>query len=292
MRLVDLVFAASLPVDVKRGSRHFRLPGAASFSGAVNECPLRYVMEESVLDATQTLLIQWADLLNPVDKNFRVPAESMWLEWTGPGSRIKFGVLLEASRSGRSGVIQSFWQNGDGADAAQISIHFDFDHIAVPGTNSFPLSTLLPRSYDIDDYLTIRVDDLWYDYFSHTSQSVIESVRQCVSSVVFDSYRLFAFSRIMSSRINMKRNPVDRSKLNIARSKSRKRPLLDHVELSMDINQSPAAISRGSSARATTRLHVVRGHLVRRNNNIFWRSTHLRGDGSALHPIKRTVKVR
>jgi hypothetical protein len=82
--------------------------------------------------------------------------------------------------------------------------------------------------------------------------------------------------------------PVSRAAINRKRLANRRAPLLDHIE----VNASLDAVSTGDSAgegggRQSPRLHHVRGHLVRREDRVFWRVSHLRGSG-----VRGTVRSR
>ena len=292
MRLVDLVASANKPVGVElRGQRLF-LPGAASFSRAVSECPLRYVLEGNVQDAMETLLSQWPDLLKPSDTNLRVPAQSMWLEWQDKASR-KYGILLESAPNGRSGSIRSFWDNNGGVDASQVSLEFDLDSPAVSSAPlSYALSDLHQPILDLDSHIVVRLDDEWRNYFLLTTTAVIDSVRACLNVVWPDIHKLFSFSRILSSRIELVQRPVTREKINVARAKSNKQPLLDHIELYMSLEKNRDTKAGNQVGRSASRLHIVRGHLVRKGDKIFWRSTHLRGETGSAIPVKRTTIIR
>jgi hypothetical protein len=67
--------------------------------------------------------------------------------------------------------------------------------------------------------------------------------------------------------------------------------LLDHIEVSASLDTLHAADSAGGeySARQSPRLHHVRGHLVRRDNRVFWRVPHLRGSARRGMVRSRTV---
>ena len=86
--------------------------------------------------------------------------------------------------------------------------------------------------------------------------------------------------------------PVQRDQLNRKRMERNRPPLLDHIE----VHATLPAHSSGSNAdeggvitRRPPRLHQVRGHLVRRDNSVFWRTPHLRGSERQGVVRSRTV---
>jgi hypothetical protein len=68
-------------------------------------------------------------------------------------------------------------------------------------------------------------------------------------------------------------------RLNRARAKSGKARLLDQIEVFSPLlpEYQPSNDSSFGVSRRASRLHHVRGHLVRRGSQIFWRVPHLRG---------------
>jgi hypothetical protein len=290
MRLVDSIATCTTAVVVDLAGELYRLPGAGSFASAVSECPLRYVLEPDILEAAVQIAERWPDLLDPRDHRLRIPAETMWLEWHCPpgldGKPRQAGVLVEASIDGRSGMIRSFWTGEHGPEAAQIGLCFDFDALEMPSADrlrSYPVICADAGSAQLEPHLFASVDQGWHRYFAATAlgpDRIGEAVQQCASGIINDVLILFAFTRLLHSQVPMRRQEISRGRLNAARLRTGKAPLLDHVELSLAIGEQPSlAERRGISERHRARLHLVRGHLVRRRNAIFWRTPHLRGGG-------------
>ena len=67
--------------------------------------------------------------------------------------------------------------------------------------------------------------------------------------------------------------------------------LFDHVELKLGQPPSVGAAHAGGS-RKFPRMHMVRGHLVRRQDSVFWRSAHIRGGAVTEPPMPVTRRVR
>jgi hypothetical protein len=102
---------------------------------------------------------------------------------------------------------------------------------------------------------------------------------------------LLAFVLLLATRTGLPQSRSDFDRLNRARLKTGKKPLLDHIEvrapLLPEYFSQPPAERRGT--RFGPRLHHVRGHLVRRGSQLFWRVPHLRGSARAGFVRTRTV---
>ncbi len=81
------------------------------------------------------------------------------------------------------------------------------------------------------------------------------------------------------------------ARLNRARHKSGRAPLLNHIEVRAPLLPEYAEYrdSESHGARRGPRLHHVRGHLVRRGSRLFWRVPHLRGSARSGMVKSRTV---
>jgi len=82
-------------------------------------------------------------------------------------------------------------------------------------------------------------------------------------------------------------------RLNRSRIKSGKAPLLDHIEVRAPLlpEYRTASSDESESVRRSPRLHHVRGHLVRRGSQLFWRVPHLRGSARLGVVRSRTVQL-
>jgi hypothetical protein len=305
MRLLDRVASCTSTVLVDLRGELYRLPGAGSFAAAVAECPLRYVLEPDLLAGARQIVEHWPDLLDPADMHLRVPAETMWVEWRTPtdhgGPSQQMGLLVEAAPDGRSGRIRSFWTGEHGPDAAQAALLFDLDARPAPQgayASLHPVRSGPAGAQGLLSHLVAGLDRGWHRYFAATAlgpDRIGEAVETALQPVIRDTLLFFAFLRLLHSQIGLKRQEIDRSRLNAARLRTGKVPLLDHVELSIAIGEPPPVSAPGEgAARSRARLHLVRGHLVRRRDAIFWRSPHLRGGGTDRNarPVPKTLRVR
>jgi hypothetical protein len=102
---------------------------------------------------------------------------------------------------------------------------------------------------------------------------------------------LLAFMLLLASRAGLPRRPQTFERLNRSRRKAAKAPLLDHIEMRAPVlpEYLGCAGAERHHARRGPRLHHVRGHLVRRGNQLFWRIPHLRGSARSGIIRARTV---
>lgn len=107
---------------------------------------------------------------------------------------------------------------------------------------------------------------------------------------------------LLMARNGVEREPVERpAKLNTARAKKGKQPLLDHIIVRMRLTKTErsriaAAGGAGGAAARNVRLHLVKGHYVVRRRPkevIYWRRGHTRGGhgGAGETPPTKTVLV-
>jgi hypothetical protein len=102
---------------------------------------------------------------------------------------------------------------------------------------------------------------------------------------------ILAFLLLLGTRAGLPRRTETFERLNRAREKAGKSPLLEHVEVSCPLmaRSHGAEVRHGMVTRRGPRLHHVRGHLVRRGNELFWRVPHLRGSARTGTVRARTV---
>jgi hypothetical protein len=85
---------------------------------------------------------------------------------------------------------------------------------------------------------------------------------------------------LLSTRHGLPKRTHALERLNRSRLRCGRTPLLDHTEMLAPIFEyGDSPLSESSIVeRRTPRLHHVRGHLVRRGSQLFWRVPHLRGN--------------
>lgn len=325
MNLIDSVAQCRTPLIVGDDSsgRATALNNTADCAAAVAACPLRYVLSDNLTRLCADLAyskgagtVACADLL-------RMPAESLWVEWcnepwndalqqygfplipAGTQWVGRRGAWIRASRDGRAGLLRTFWSAG-GAEvlASSVEAYFDFD--TQPGEEPEPLDRAAGcagRVHDsaragaediLDRCFRFRYEQSWSEYYGSAALSRERSFalwRHAVGTIAIDVPMLLTFFLLLATRNGLPQSAQSREQLNRRRLRGGKAPLLDHIAVHAPLlpqyrNRSGEEPYR---ARSSPRLHHVRGHLVRRGSQIFWRVPHLRGNARYGSVHSRTV---
>lgn len=301
MCLADKLALSPEGVVVERADRDWILPGSSTFAAQVRETDARYVLLNDVTAACRSVSAEWADLLAPSNPRLRAPLPHLWVEWTDADSRQEVGVLVQAADDGRSGSLRAFWNGEDGTDVAQGEVLFDLDNPIsrkqrVDGRRLFPVGELPTRLEALEPHLALAFDASWEEYFrtsSMGSAALPFAARSCGEKLLPDLLGALSFFALLGVQVPFRERAIDRGRLNNARSKAGKVALLDHVELAIGQPCTAAGDQGpGTGNRKNPRMHIVRGHLVRRRENVFWRGAHLRGLGNMDHAMPKTRIVR
>ena len=291
MRLIDQVMSASFPYE--RGSaadtRVSQL--RATLEGDL----VRYILDIKSSQQCAELLRDAPAMFSPEDPFLRLPGERTWLEFFGDahdddasGKRQRFGALIEADASGRRGSIQTFYETRGVPLIDPGLMLIDLDSKADPSNGTRIRHDSLPHIDNLLSHVSLQVDRQLVPQVLD-QKSVLRSIAQ---STWFTVPIALAFTAMLNSGGILEERKSELQKINRARTKARKRPLLDHVEVSMQLGYNYEHYgSGGHGSRATPRLHYVRGHIVRRAGQTFWRSSHLRGDVSGPM-LPKTVNFR
>jgi hypothetical protein len=319
MRLLDLISQGR--AARVRADDGCELPGAERFREAVRDCPLRYVLSDELVRCATQLAYAEGDRLSACLDLIHVPAPSLWIEWADGPRREALeaipaldvrnnaplrhgGALVTALPNYRSGHIRTFWSTlNEQAYLSPIVITFDLDRPPPALTPKDPSvwrgETVLTMDgeraiEEMLDHLRFHFDDDWAAYYH--ARCPTEALRAAVlrtslGGCAFDAPMLMAFFLFLAARDLLPRQEVRHERLNYARRRGGKPPLLEHIEVSAPLDKAPArGWSQASAAfRLSPRLHHVRGHLVRRGSAVFWRSPHLRGNGRLGQVRSRTV---
>ncbi|HTV96745.1 MAG TPA: hypothetical protein VME42_12105 [Steroidobacteraceae bacterium] len=308
-----------------------RLNGVADHADQLLRCPTRYVLSDDLTRLCTALAysrgarsLACADLL-------RVPAECVWVEWCeapwqeeleryglrcGDESAAisgRRGALIRSSPQGRRGQIRTFWSAGptDGSGgrseldvvASSMEAFFDFDTPEgeapdPPDGEAAPAITVFDQELRRADVLRrcfrFRFERTWADYYARAglSPGQMDAIaRHALGTIAIDVPVLLTFLVLLMSRPGIPRRPLMLERLNRARGKAGKRPLLPHVEVFSPLSPDylPSLDAGSGCGRRPPRLHHVRGHLVRRGSQISWRVPHLRGSARAGLVRSRTV---
>jgi hypothetical protein len=298
LKLLDQVVQAKLPLDIEDASGRYQLPGAGELADSVKSCPTRFVADANVVAYCGSLLTTDRGMLEGRNEFLRLPAEALWLEWPSevsedPTSGSRTGVLVSAGRAGRSGQMITIWEQADGEPVAgQMTASFDLDDDLYYQSASNGACALRPGSHPLAPHLIFEVRPEWERHFNQSpNEEVVEAASRIIATIMRGVEFLFVFSALLAERACLRNDEVDLSRLNRQRIRKGKIPLLNHVEVRLDLALEP---SRGSSGlggdREPARLHSVRGHMVTRAGRTFWRRSHLRGDPSRAGWV-RTVYI-
>jgi hypothetical protein len=323
MKLVDRLAQCHAPYIVRDNDSGIlsHLNGAAEFSGRVAQCPIRYVLSDELTRLCTALAyskgsrtVACADLLH-------VPAETVWVEWceapwraeleqygfgtdaADTGRAGRRGAFIQSSTDGRRGLVRTFWSDKEietDVLASSMEAYFDFDTPA--GEDPHPMDDDYRPTVAVSDgesgdllrqCLRFRYERTWDVYYRqrYSAASKHSIARHALGTIAPDIPVLLAFLLLLGIRSGVSHRPQSFARLNRARARAGKMPLLDHVEVHSPV-MAPSHYNSGggdSMGRRARRLHHVRGHLVRRGNKIFWRIPHLRGSSRAGSIRTRTV---
>ena len=327
MRLLDSVTRSFSPLAVPSGTNPPQVPlaGPHRFAAQILACPLRFVLGDDLTQASADLAYaDGARLVGCLDL-LRIPAPLLWIEWNDevhkrvihetrplvpidPGAAgRKVGILLRASANGLRAVGRTFWADTAADEHAEVTLspletHFDLRGEFPDSNDSQDVLSggFLdathggnPATASLLDHVRFRFEESWADYYREAAANADfkrRLINESVASIAWDVPFVLAFLLLLSAKDATRLVPVSRAAINRKRLANGRAPLLDHVEVnaSLDAVSTPESPDKGSGRQAP-RLHHVRGHLVRRENRVFWRVPHLRGSGSRGAVRSRTV---
>jgi hypothetical protein len=329
MRLLDLVAQGRDPLIIMprtHPGRPVTVCGPGDFAHTIIDCPQRFVIADDLTRASAELAFADGDRLAGCLDLLRFPAPLLWVEWSdavhqqvicecgvvsqpdpdATGRRV--GVLLRASPTGRSATARTFWSAAapDGQCEAQMSpleTCIDLDDKFEPTTDPEAMlrghcaSVTHGGDAGVADLLRrvrFRFDDRWLHYYAAAVPDANERrriARSSLGAVAHDIPLLLAFFLLLNAHGATRRMPVARGTLNRKRLERDRAPLLDHIEVHASLPELPPAQEESAAVgfRRPPRLHHVRGHLVRREDRVFWRTPHLRG--SAFQGVVRSRTV-
>lgn len=234
-------------------------------------------------------------------------ADRIFSESTNASPRypVRAGVLISASRDGRRGMLKTFWSDDNGIlNLAPAETHLDLEsEFATPESKSpfeggwVRISAPDPGLESLLNCMRFRIDPQWASYYQRYARDPArraEVLRSTIATVTCDMPIALAFCLLLGANSALQSRSVERSRLNQSRLTKGKPPLLDHIEIYSLLLRAEMPSTRASSAEAPSRrrrLHFVRGHLVRRHNQLHWRVAHLRGRASVGVVRSRTITL-
>jgi hypothetical protein len=327
MRLLDHVARCYAPLILpSRGNlAQCEVAGPSRFAAQIAACPLRFVLGDDLTQASAELAFaDGARLVGCLDL-LRMPAPHLWIEWNdevhkrvihetrsaaefdSAATGRKVGILLRASASGLSAVGRTFWADAAGDEPAAVTLspletHFDLRG-EFAGANDAPdilSGGFLDATHggnaataSLLDYVRFRFEASWAGYYREAAADADfkrRLINDSIDSIAWDAPFVLAFLLLLSAKDATRLAPVSRAAINRKRLANGRAPLLDHVEVNASLDAVSTAESTGDgSGRQSPRLHHVRGHLVRRENRVFWRVPHMRGSGFRGAVRSRTV---
>jgi hypothetical protein len=325
MRLADRIAQCRTPFIVQntKDGSVTHLNNAAAFAKDIEGCATRYVLSDELTRLCTALAYSKGARTLACTDLLHVPAERVWIEWTEAPWRNELalygfkaasvsvssgrrGIFIESDREGRQGLMRTFWTTGDSeleVRSSSMEAYFDFD--AQEGEDPASFNQQGRPSFGVSDSAVGKADILrrcfrfwfersWQDYYDGGRLTPAQSAavsHHALGSIAIDIPVVLAFCLLLSTRPNLPRRPLMLERLNRARSKSGKARLLDQIEVFSPLLPEYQLSNDGfsGSSRRASRLHHVRGHLVRRGSQIFWRVPHLRGRARSGVIHARTV---
>jgi hypothetical protein len=324
MRLADRIAQCSTPFIVQntKTGRLTHLNNAATFSKEIASCATRFVLSDELTRLCTALAyskgantLACADLLH-------VPAERVWVEWAEAPWRNELaryglkdsvesgcsghrGVFIQSTPQGRGGLLRTFWTPGKSEDdvlSSSMEAYFDFDAEEREEPEVFDRE--IPSSICVSDIgakadvllrcFRFRFERSWKEYYEEGQFTPAQSsalIHHALGTLAIDIPMVLAFFLLLVTRPGLPRRPLMLERLNTVRAKVGKPALLDQVEVHSPIlpEYQPGYSQASAGLRRRSRLHHVRGHLVRRGAKLFWRVPHLRGSAAAGPIRTRTV---
>lgn len=309
--------AAAVPVE---------LTGARHYAARVLECPLRFVLGDDLTRACAALAFADGARLAGCLDLLRMPAQSLWIEWNDavhqqvvyetqsaadydPGaSGRRVGVLLAGTSDGYGAVTRTFWADAAADERSEVVLSPLETHIDLRGelTGACDIAGVMAGGFaGVDDqtdaamnclldHVRFRFDDSWAAYYRAAATDAVaqrEVVHRSLAAVARDTPLILAFLLLLGAKDATRSLRVSRTAINRKRQSLGRTPLLDHIEVSasLDAVQEARGDTGDANGRLAPRLHHVRGHLVRRDNRVFWRVPHLRGSAARGMVHSRTV---
>ncbi len=329
MRLLDRVARCQAPTRRALGhapAEEFDVTAPGHYASRVAGCPLRYVLDDDLTRASAELAFADGARLAGCLDLLRMPAPQLWVEWNdevhkrviydtrvaadydtaAAGRRV--GVLLQGPVDGYSAMARTFWADAAADETSEVTLSPLETHIDLRGRHpeAVDMSAVLTGGFvtlkdsadsamaSLLDHVRFRFDDRWAGYYRAVAarpDAQRRVVHGSLAAVARDVPMLLGFFLLLSAKDATRSLAVSRAAINRKRMAHGRPPLLDHIEVRASLDAVRDGDPGGSegSGRQSPRLHHVRGHLVRRDNRVFWRTPHLRGSGSRGMVHSRTV---
>jgi hypothetical protein len=256
--------------------------------------------------------VEWNDAPRAQVMQHIFPGKSitnrMSLEVSEPAAQlpVRAGVLISAARDGRRGMLKTFWSDGSGIlNLAPAETHLDLEsgwpatEVGSPFDGGWMrISAPDPGLESLLNCMRFRIDPQWARYYQRYARDPgcrAEVLRSTIATVACDMPVALAFCLMLGANNALESRSVERSRLNRSRMRKGKPRLLDYVEVCCPLLPAEHCTTHERPANELPshrrRLHFVRGHLVRRHNQLHWRVAHLRGRASLGVVKARTITL-
>lgn len=285
------------------------VPNSSALPASIDcsQASVRYVIDEEVAAICDRLVTHHFDMLVDMLSLARVPSSSFWLERVsfaenGEGGRSRLGCSVLASESGRAGEIVLVAEVPDSVPVVlpqKVVFNFDGHLIQQDGDALFRLPiapTADTEQKIVSEVFAIELHPGWEKYYRFAQQEsqLVGQMKAELSASVYDGLFILAFSVLLSSERSFREINVQLDRLNRHRVMAGRHKLLDHIEVKSSLfGASQGKVHGGGKddgERSFPRLHVVRGHFVRKGARLYWRRTHMRGSATS-GAVTRTVNI-
>src|SRR5580658_5733321 len=265
MRLADHIAQCRTPfiVENPKDGSVTCLNNAAAFAKNIDNCATRYVLSDELTTLCTALAyskgastLACADLLH-------VPAERVWIEWTeapwrnelarygfknpvDSASSGRRGVFIQSTPQGRRGLLRTFWADGESdvnVLSSSMEAYFDFD--AGEGEEPEVFDRQQRSSICVSDdaagdadilrrCFRFRFERSWQDYYERAQLTSVQATalsHHALGTIAIDIPVLLAFFLLLATRPGLPRRPLMLERLNKARARSGKAPLLEQIEV-------------------------------------------------------------
>jgi hypothetical protein len=260
----------------------------------------------------------------------RCPFPVMWVEWQGAtglycgaadrldGSMARVhrtGMLVEADSTGQRGVLSLAFSSPDASvpHISPLCVRFDFSPApSIPPQIAAPISVAdfraaRPKDARASDAVieneikrigfieNARCSDVVSRARAICSENteLSQELQRAIMSDWAGEWHFFrALMVCLGSRNLMGRGEIeDVSKINKARARKDKPPLLSFSKVRIDLTRAALRRVAGSGDGGGVRQHIVRGHFKLRKSGVFWWSPFVRGDAQLGAVVRQSYEV-
>ena len=242
-------------------------------------------------------------LANP-DELTRFPSRPFWLECfpdadgddqirtSAPG---RLGFYVEPTPEGNCGTIECVMETREGSAcilAARVEFDLSEGSSLIGGERRYRMRHAdSPEINRVLERVRMVLKNDWDDLARTVPAKYADFLKWQAERAWYAVPILLSFSALLNARTALVQRPSSLGRLNLARQRTGRPALVEHIEVGLNLTPSESGAGRsqgGGGARLSPHFHFVRGHTVTRAGQTFWRTSHFRGVGA--EPVK-TVRV-